>query len=117
MLRVPAWKSVVWPHEYDLISNSMGSRMSCCQRGEALELGMDTGYSRKRQLSSPSVEDSGYDGVVLPYSGAVGDGICTEGSVVSSIYIAVLGWEPVGHTGGGTEDWRRAGRTWRYSRN
>jgi hypothetical protein len=37
------------------------------------------------------VEDSGGDGVVLPYSGAVGEGICTEGSVESSIDVAVLG--------------------------
>ena len=117
MLRVPAWKSVVWPHEYDLMSNSVGFWMSCCQRGEALELGMDTGYGRKRQWSSPSVEDSGDDGVVLPFSGSVGDGICTEGSVVSSIDVAVLSWEPVGDTGGETEVWRRAGRAWRTWQN
>ena len=73
------------------MSNSVGSWMSCCQRGEALELGMDTGYGRKRQWSSPSVEDSGYDGVVLPCAGAVFGGICTEGLVVSSIDVAVLG--------------------------
>ena len=77
--------------------------MSCCQRGEALELGMDTGYGRKRQWS-PSVEDSGDDGVVLPCSGSGDDGICAEGSVVSSIDVAVLGWEPVADTGGGAED-------------
>ena len=74
MLRVPAWKSVVWPHEYDLMSSA----------------GVDTGYDRKRQLSSPSVEDNGDDGVVLPCSGAACDGICTQGSVVSSIDVAVL---------------------------
>ena len=65
MLRVPAWKSVVWPHDYDLMSNSVGSWISCRQRGEALGLGMDTGYGRRRHWSSPSVEDSGDDGVVL----------------------------------------------------
>ena len=75
MLKVPAWKTVVWPHEYDLMSNSEWSWMSYCQRGEAVVLGVDTGYDRKRQLSSPSVEDNGDDGVVLPCSGAVGDGI------------------------------------------
>ena len=73
------------------MSNSVGSWMSCCQRGEALELGMDTKYGRKRQWSSSSVEDSGDDGVVLPCSGSVSDGICTEGSVVSVIDVAVLG--------------------------
>ena len=78
---------------------------------------MDTGYGRKRQWSSPSVEDSGDDGVVLPFSGSVGDGICTEGSVVPSIGVAVLGWEPVGDTGGGAEDWRRFGRAWRSWRS
>jgi len=92
MLRVPAWKSVVWPHEYDLMSNSVGSWMSCCQRGEALGLGMDTGYGRRRHWSSPSVEDCGDDGVVLPCSGSVGDdGICAGGSVVSFVDVAVLG--------------------------
>ena len=91
MLRVPAWKSVVWPHEYDLMSNFVGSWMSCCQLREALELGMDTGYGRKRQWSSPSVENSGGDGVVLPCSGSGDDGICTERLVVSSIDVAVLG--------------------------
>jgi hypothetical protein len=91
MLRVQAWKSVVWPHEYDLMSNSVGSWMSCCQRGKALELGMDTGYVRKRQWSSPSAEGSGDDGVVPPCSGSGDDGICTEGSVVFSVDIAVLG--------------------------
>jgi hypothetical protein len=75
-----------------------------------LELGMNTGYDRKRQWSSPSVEDSGDDGVVLPCAGFVGDGICTERSVVSSIDVPVLGWGPLEDTGGGTEDWRRAGR-------
>jgi hypothetical protein len=90
MLRVPAWKSVGWPHEYDLMSNSVGSWMSCCQRGEALELGMDTGYGRKRQWSSPSAEGSGDDGVV-PCSGSGDDGFCTEGSVVFSIGVTVLG--------------------------
>jgi hypothetical protein len=73
------------------MSNSVGSWMSCCQPGEALELGMDTGYDRRRQLSSPSVENNGVDCVVLPCSGVVSDGICTEGSVVSSINVAVLG--------------------------
>ena len=91
MLRVPAWKSVGWPHEYDLMSNSVGSWMSCCQRGEALELGMDTGYGRKRQWSSPSVEVCGDDGVVLSCSRSGDDGICTEGSVVSAISVTVLG--------------------------
>ena len=91
ILRVPAWKSVVWPHEYDLMSNSVGSWISCCQRGEALELGMDTGYDRPRQWSSQSVKDSGDDDVVLPCSGSVDDGICTEGSVVSSSDVAMLG--------------------------
>ena len=43
MLRVPAWKSVGWPHEYDLMSNSVGAWMSCCQRGEELLLGVITG--------------------------------------------------------------------------
>ena len=91
MLRVPAWKSVVWPHEYDLMSNSVGSWMSCCQHEEALELGLITGYGRKCQWSSPSVEDSGNDGVVLPCSGSGDDGVCTEKSVMSSIDVAVLG--------------------------
>jgi hypothetical protein len=91
MLRVPAWKSVVCPHEYDLMSNSVGSWMSCCQRGEALELGMDTGYGRKRQWSSPAVGVCGDDGVVLSCSRSGDDGICTEGSVVSAISVAVLG--------------------------
>ena len=92
MLRLPTWKSVVWLHENDLMSSSVGSWMSCRQRGEALGLEMDTGYGRKRQWSSPSVEDSGDDGVVLPCSGSVGDdGICTGGSVVSSVDVVVLG--------------------------
>ena len=43
MLRVPAWKSASCPLEYDLISSSEGSWMRCCQRGDALELGMVTG--------------------------------------------------------------------------
>ena len=43
MLRVPAWKSASRPHENDWISNSVGSWMSCCQRGDALEVGMVTG--------------------------------------------------------------------------
>ena len=43
MLRVPAWKSVENPVEYDRMSNSVGSWMSCCQRGEELLLGVITG--------------------------------------------------------------------------
>ena len=50
MLRVPAWKSASHPHENDWISSSAGSWMSCCQRGDALEVGMFTGYGRVRQL-------------------------------------------------------------------
>ena len=91
ILRVPAWKSVVWPHEYDLMSNSVGSWVSCRQRGEALKLGMDAGYIRKRQWSSLSVEDSGDGGVVLPCSGSGMMVFFTERSVVSSSDVAVLG--------------------------
>ena len=43
ILRVPAWKSAFCPQENDWISSSVGSCMSCCQRGDALEVGMVTG--------------------------------------------------------------------------
>ena len=43
MFRVPAWKSASQPRENDGISSSDGSWMSCCQRGDALEVGMVTG--------------------------------------------------------------------------
>ena len=50
MLRVPAWKSASHPHENDWMFNSVGSWRSCCQRGDALEVGMVTGQGRVRQL-------------------------------------------------------------------
>ena len=43
MLRVPAWKSASHPREKNWISSSVGSLMSCCQRGDAFEVGMVTG--------------------------------------------------------------------------
>ena len=102
MLRVPAWKSALWPHEYDLMSSSVGSWSSWRQRGEALGVGMDTGYGRRRQWLSLMVDDLVGGGVGLSCSGSVGgDGDCTGGSVVSSVVAAVLGWEPSGETGGG----------------
>ena len=65
MLRVPAWKSVSIPHEYDLMSSSVGSWMSCCHRGDALELGRATGYGRMRQPCSLASVDGWLGGVGL----------------------------------------------------
>ena len=53
ILSVPAaLRSVSWPHEYDLMSSSDGSWISCFHRGDALELGMVSGYWRERHFRS-----------------------------------------------------------------
>ena len=101
MLRVPAWKSALWPHEYDLMSSSVGSWRSWHQRGEALGVGMDTGYGLKRQWLLLVVDGIVGGGVGLSCSESVGgDGDCTVGSVASSVVVAVSDWGPSGETGG-----------------
>ena len=81
-------------------------------------MGMDTGYGRKRQWLSLLVDDIVEGGVVLSCSGSVGDdGVCTGGSVVPSVDVAVLGWKPMGGTGDGVRGWRRFGKAWRSWRN
>jgi len=101
MLRVPAWKSALWPHEYDLMSSSVGSWRSWRQRGEAFGVGMDTGYGLKRQWLLLVVDGIVGGGVGLSCSEPVGgDGDCTVGSVASSVVVAVSDWGPSGETGG-----------------
>ena len=79
MLRVPAWKSALWPHEYDLMSSSVGSWRSWRQRGEALGVGMATGYGRKRQWLLLLVDGFVGGGVGLSSESVGGDGDCTGG--------------------------------------
>ena len=100
MLRVPAWKSALWPHEYDLMSSSVGSWRSWRQRGEALGVGMATGYGRKRQWLLLLMDGFVGGGVGLSSESVGGDGDCTGGSVASSVVVAVLDWGASGETGG-----------------
>jgi hypothetical protein len=101
MLRVPAWKSALWPHEYDLMSSSVGSWRSWRHRGEALGVGMDTGYGLKRQWLLLVVGGIVGGDVGLSCAESVGgDGDCTVGSVVSSVVVAVSDWGASGETGG-----------------
>ena len=86
ILRVPALRSVSWPHEYDLMSSSDGSWINCFHRRDVLELGMVSGYWRGRHFRSWSF-----------VGGSCGD-ICGGGSGGAS---GVLGTSWAVGVGGG----------------